>query len=186
MKASLKLLSALLVLSLIVSCGEDEVKVETRHEVGNWELANYAIINLPDAFARLEGRLFEVGDLSTIKSYTFSLTGDNKYSREINFEGKLPQKDVGSWTLDDEEFNFKSESFSDNESLTVEKNEDRELWLSFSATFTLIPDSTILRLSNEYPTQEAYEKYFDDLTDEEYNALTYQTTLDLVQLFDKK
>ena len=186
MKASSKLLSTLALLLFIASCGEDEVKTETRHEVGNWSLVNFALVNAPDPFSRINGRLFEVDELSSITKYTFSLMGDGKYTREIALEGVLPQKDLGTWTLKDDEFTFISDSFSENETLIVEKNEENNLWLSYASTFTLIPDSTIERLSKEFPSTAAYEKYFDELSDEEYDKLTYPVSLDVIQLFEKQ
>jgi hypothetical protein len=188
MKSTFKLLTALSLILIIVSCGDDK-EVTPPHEVGNWNLVNFAFLNVPAGFTSNEGVLSEINEISfgglRFSSYTLSIKSDGSYSREIATTGRLPQKDKGTWENKKDEFIF-IDSDDNEDVFNLEKNEDDQFWFSASSPFAMIPDTTITRLFNQYSTGTAVNAYLDSLSDEEYSALLFPVVLDLVFVFERK
>lgn len=172
---------------VLVSCKEDEEPTPP-HIVGKWNLENFATINLPDAFASNEGSTYEVNEITfggiAFDSYDLTFSKDGSFSRDISIQGRLPQTDDGNWEIDEDELILTDED--DNEEFyDIIKNENDELWFSLSASFSLIPDSTYVRLFEEYETNQGVIDYLNSLTDEEFGALFYAAPLDLVYVLSR-
>ena len=179
MKLRLLFYTLLIFVGVIMSaCGDDDDDdAPPPHEVGIWDLKNYALINVPADYASNEGRRFELNQVNLgIESYELNLEASGTFSRDINFTGVIPQEDMGTWAVNEGELTLDSNDFDDNESFGIEKNESDDLWLSFPLQFSLIQDDVLDTLTQEYA---------DSLTDEEFSDLFDPVNVDFVFLFER-
>ena len=172
------LLFAVLLAIVITSCDEDD-PAPPPHEVGSWDLKNYAIINLPGGFQLNEGRTFELNELNLgITAYVLNLNVNKTYDREISSSGQLPTEDMGTYTISEEELVLNSDDFDDDEVYSLERNRNNRLWISQPIQFPLIEDAILDTLTQEY---------YDSLTPEEREEkLITVVNLDLVFAFEKE
>ncbi|MTI39861.1 hypothetical protein [Fulvivirga lutimaris] len=177
MKTRLLSILALVFLSFFSSCSKDDDEPAPPHEVGSWNLVNYALLNVPSDYSYNEGRSFDLDEISLgIEKYELNLEADLTFSRKVNFSGVIPSQDAGTWVLEDEELILTSEDSSDDEVFSIEKNEDDDLWIYFPIQFGLIKNSVIDTLTSEY---------VNSLTNEEYNDLFDPVNLDFVFLLER-
>ena len=107
----------ILSVGLITSCGDDDSDAPPPHEVGVWDLKNYATINVPSEYAlRNEDRTYTLNEVNLgIEEYILNLKVDGTFDRTIGFSGILPQDDSGAWILDDDDLILDSDDFDDDE-----------------------------------------------------------------------
>ncbi|TRX62096.1 hypothetical protein FNH22_01890 [Fulvivirga sp. M361] len=167
----------LVVLALtFTACGDDD-EAAPSHEVGKWDLKSYALINVPSEYASNEGLAIGLNQINLgITDYDLELNSNGSFDRSITFIGRLPQDDLGTWVLEDDELTLDSDESSDNEEFTVEKNQSDDLWLSVSSSISLRKDAI-----NDTLTAA----YFNSLTAQEQQALSDQVSLDLVFVFGR-
>jgi hypothetical protein len=172
------LLFAILVATVLVSCEEDD-PVPPPHEVGSWELKNYAVINVPNGFQSSEGRTFELNELNLrIDAYSLIMNANGTYSREITVTDRIPEEDTGTYTIEEDELVLNSDDFDDDEVYGLERNKNNDLWISQPIQFPLIEDAILDTLTQEY---------YESLTPEErQEKLISVVNLDLVFAFEKE
>lgn len=178
MKIHLLIFAILLATTVLSSCEEEETPPPP-HEVGSWDLKNYALINLPNNFQMNEGRTFQLDELTLgIEAYLLNLMANGNYEREVSFSGRLPSEDAGTYTIDDDELILNSNDSNDDEVYSLEKNSKNKLWFSQPVQFPLIEDAILDTLTQEY---------YDSLTPEErQEKLFTAVNLDLVFAFEKE
>lgn len=161
------------------SCDEDD-PAPPPHEVGEWNLKNFALINLPARFQMNEGRTFELSQLG-FESYRLNLLANGTYEREISVSGRIPNEDAGTYTMEEDALILNSENSNDDEDFSLEKNKNNRLWLSQPLQTGLFEDAILDTLTQEY---------LNSLTEEEYQELLdnylEQVNLDLVFAFEKE
>lgn len=160
------------------SCEEEETPPPP-HEVGNWDLKNYALINLPNNFQMNEGRTFQLNELNLgIEAYLLNLLANGNYEREVRFSGRLPSEDAGTYSIKDDELILNSDDSNDDEVYSLEKNSKNKLWFSQPVQFPLIEDAILDTLTQEY---------YESLTPEERQEKLFTVVnLDLVFAFEKE
>lgn len=173
------LYSLIIGMTILASCGGDSEKVDPHH-IGSWDLDSYILLNVPSDYSNNEGRILLLNQLLlggvVIEKYTLNILSDGSYSRKIEIPGPS-LNDAGMWSLDDDDFALDSDEDDGDVDWTVEKNEDDQLWFSQSQIFSLIKNSVADTITQDWA---------DSITDEEFNALFDQVTLDLVFAFEKQ
>lgn len=193
MKASIKLLSACLLLLFIISCGEDEAPAKNPL-IATWAIDSYIIKNVPDAYNRSEGQ-----ELSTLRGETnYEITFDKSgYTRNISV-GLIAGGDTvlsetgeyeyldGELVLDPDGQGFDQyQIFSLFDEFKVENLLPNDLKLSVEITFPLVPNNYYDTVSEKYQTylRGLPEAEFDSIYD---NVLTQPVLVDLLYDFDLK
>lgn len=162
---------------VFTACGDDDGDTTPSHEIGEWDLLNYALLNVPSAYSNSEGRTLALNQVTLgITSYELDLEADGTFDRSIGIIGRLPDDDEGTWVLDDNDLTLDSEDLSDDEIFSVEKNEEDDLWLSVSLNFFLIPNTVDDTLT---------QAYFNSLTEEEQDALFDPVPVDFTFVFER-
>jgi hypothetical protein len=170
------LLFAILVATVLVSCEEDD-PVPPPHEVGTWNLQNYALLNLPSDFQRYEGRTLQLSVFGT-EAYQLNLFANKTFEREIQTSGSLPQEDAGTYTLEEDELTLKSDDdSSDDEVYGLEKNKNNRLWLTLPIETLLLKDAIADTITQEY---------INSISEQEFEDLHDVVSLDLVFAFEKE
>jgi hypothetical protein len=179
MKKILQLSALLISIGFLSSCGSDDDASPPAHIVGEWKLTSYAMLNVPALYSYNEGSTFQLNEISLgIESYELDLIQGGSFERDVAFTGVLPLDDSGTWELsdDEEELTLISDVDGDDETFDVEKNENDDLWLSFPITFSLLKNSIVDTISQEY---------VDGLTNEEFSALYDGVVVDFVFVMEK-
>ena len=170
MKRILLLLSISSVL-FFSSCSSDDDPVPT-HEVGEWELDSFILLNFPAGFQRNEGSVFQVGTLQlggvVIEDYELLLNIDGTFSRDIGVAGP-DLRDVGTWELnsDGDELTLTSDDGEDEQEWDVQRNETDQLWISQQTNSFELPDIYFDTVT------QAYLDYLDTLTDDQLDSVDH-------------
>jgi hypothetical protein len=179
MKGILKLITACSLLLLIVSCSDDEPKVNPI--VGEWKIDTYILTNLPEAYKSNEG--YEFSSLWGESSYILSFIDETNYTRVLATSSEEISEE-GEWSLNDDELSLDPDGAGLNlfNDFTVLTSKTGDLVLSTEVTFGLIPD-----IYFDTVTQK-YRDYLMTLTDDQLDSiddvLTQGVLLDLVYDFD--
>jgi hypothetical protein len=175
MKKYYLILSALIV--LLASCKDKDSPV-LPHEVGIWELDSYLFINFPSGFEDNDGTILEINQLTfggaSYNEYVLNLKSDATYSLEVDVPGP-DIEDSGKWTLEDETLTLDSDDNGEFE-WKVEKNEDRDLWISYETQNAFLPDIYFDTVT------QAYIDYLGTLTSDQLDSVA--NVLSEVVLFD--
>ena len=174
----------LLPLVLMMACSSDD-EPEPTHEMGDWSLDSFILINLPDAFSSNENAVAPINAISfggvTFDSYDITLATDNTFTRRIAIDGPNIN-DSGEWELASGRLTLATEDGT--EEFTVERNESDQLWLSEEAQFGFIPDIYFDTVT------QTYIDFLNTLTDAQLDSvnssLTQAVTLDLVYAFERQ
>ncbi|MEQ8470156.1 MAG: lipocalin family protein [Marinoscillum sp.] len=136
MKNYLLLLS--LAVLILASCKDDEPEIDPL--VGEWELVEMEMVDLPNGFVNFEG----VTDINVYGEslFTIEFNADMTFERTLRFSNGRVEDD-GTWERDDDEIELDVE---DDEGLPdtyviVEDVDDDELLLSAEVTYNLLPDA---------------------------------------------
>lgn len=172
------LLPIMAIISMVfVACGSDSDDPAPPHEVGNWNLSQYALKNVPTAYSYNEGAVFELNEVNLgISAYELQLNQNLSFSRSVSFTGSLPEDDDGTYVITDSEITLQSNDSSDPEVFDVQKNLNDDLWLSLPLQFGLIKNTILDTLTNEY---------YNTLSDTEKDALFDPVNLDFVLVFER-
>ncbi|MEM7110094.1 MAG: hypothetical protein AAF519_17835 [Bacteroidota bacterium] len=181
MKRKLLAFGMILSFGLMISCGDDDSdSAPPPHEVGDWDLDSYLLLNLPSDYASREGQIQQLNEITfngvAFESYTLNLMANGTYTRRIELPGPNVN-DNGTWEADDDELTLVSEDFDDSEDFEIERNQDDQLWLSVASQFLLIRDAVADTLTQEYVST---------LSEEEFDALFDVVSLDLVYAFERE
>lgn len=177
MKTKLLLPTLALFALSFMSCGSDSEDPTPPHEVGTWNLSQYALKNVPEAYNRSEGATFELDEINLgITAYELKLNQNLSYSRSLSSTGTLPLDDAGTYTITKTELTLNSDDEDEDEIFDVQKNTNDDLWLSLPLNFGLIKNSVLDTLTNEY---------YNSLTNDEKNALFDAVTVDFILVFDR-
>jgi hypothetical protein len=166
MKSTFKLLAALSLILIIVSCGEDEQKIVPI--VGKWELykvtyptppAGFLYLRVSDSDASLWGELI----------YQIEFLADKTYKRQLKYSSGSPDRDNGEWTLKNGELDLDQEETTD----------DNLFFVNFTLDGTITDDKmTLLATDNSWPTittefAEKFNATIDTITSNQsyYNVL---------------
>jgi hypothetical protein len=139
MKSTFKLLTALSLILIIVSCGGDEPKIDPI--VGKWELFNVTYSTPPSGFVYIK---FGTGSASLWGEiiYQIDFYGDNTYKRQLKYTSGSPDRDNGEWTLKNGELDFDPEDGT-----------NENLFFSFSVDGTITDKKmTLLAYENSWPS----------------------------------
>lgn len=166
---------AMLAVITFSSCGDDEEAAPPPHEVGEWTLENYALMNLPPDYQRYEGSTFPPSVFGT-ESYTLKLLVNKTFEREIETAGTLPQDDMGTYTISEDELILNSHDSADEEVYNLERNRNNRLWLGLPIQTLLLTDAIADTITQEY---------INSLTEQEYEDLHDIVSLDLIFAFEK-
>ena len=166
------------ILSLtFTACGDDDGDATPSHEIGEWDLLNYALLNVPSAYSNNEGRTFALNQVPLgITSYELELNSDGTFDRTIGVVGRIPDDDEGTWVLDENDLILDSDDFNDDEIFGVEKNEEDDLWLSISLNVPLLQNTIDDTLTSTY---------FNSLTEEEQDALFDSVPVGFTFIFER-
>ncbi len=171
------LLTGVLGLVLLGSCGkDDDVRVPDVIE-GTWKLDSFQFTGMPAGFESWEGYVLDIQQITSWEDYEIIFAADNTYSRRIYVPGP-DQSDEGSWEKDGENLILVSDDDPTfDEEYVIESNDDIELIWSETVSFGLIPDNVADTLTEEYA---------NSLTDEEFDALYVQATFNLNYILNKE
>ena len=170
--------------AFILGCGDDEEPTLT-HEMGDWELVNFALLNLPPGFTSREAQKLELNEISYIQAYQLSLKSDGTYSRTIEESGFLPNSSSGEWRIAETTFTLTPDDDANaEENYKVEENENDNFWISDPEEFQLIPD-----IYYDTVTQDFID-YYNALDIEAKNAINatlfQKVSLDLAYIFERQ
>ena len=175
----------MLPLAFMLSCSSDD-EPDPTHEMGNWALDSFVLINFPEAFSSNEGLIATIDAITfggaTIESYSLSLNTDNTFARSIEVLGPNIN-DSGTWELSGDDLTLTNEDGDDLE-FTVELNEDDQLWLSEPAAFLFIPDVYFDTVTQDY--FDLLETFSDEQLDSVNDVLSQEVQLDLVYAFERQ
>ena len=159
------------------ACGDDDGDATPSHEIGEWDLLNYALLNVPSAYSNSEGRTLALNQVNLgITSYELELNTNGTFDRSVGVIGRIPDDDEGTWVQDENDLILDSDDFEDDEIFGVEKNEEDDLWLSISLNVPLLQNTIDDTLTSTY---------FNSLTEEERDALFDSVPVDFTFIFER-
>jgi len=170
------LLSGVVGLTMLASCGkDDDVRVPDVIE-GTWNLDSFQFTDMPVGFASYEGFVLSIQQITSWEDYEIVFAADNTFSRRIYVAGP-DITDEGTWEKDGEDLILVSdEDPTFDEEYVIERNDDIELIWSETVSFGLLPDNVADTLT---------DAYFNSLTEEEQDALYVRATFSLNSVFNK-
>ncbi len=150
------LFSSLLFIGLtFASCGDDDDPVDPL--LGEWQIDNYEIINVPSDFDRIEGPQDIVYAQET--RYRITFNADFTYEREVRASNSIFSED-GEWERDGDELILDPDS---NQGFVndfqIEEQTVESLILSGKIQFPLFPNNVV---TDTISSQESFDALFEE------------------------